>query len=266
MRDSIEVHDQMHQLVILTKQPLRIVSLVPSLTELLVDGFQLRSSIVGVTEYCVHPTGIRETVATIGGPKNIRTKQIEALNPDIVIASKEENVREQIEELRKEVPVFVADVVDIPSALEAISLLGKLLGVSQEASLLVDNIQNVFASYKTVRRDLSVAYLIWQDPFMTVSKGTFIHEMLSLAGFRNAFANRAQRYPQIELGDLTAQQPNLVLLASEPYNFSVEDQKSLQKQLPGSKVVPVDGEMFSWYGNRMAKAPAYFKQLFKFVV
>jgi len=266
MRDSIEVHDQMHHSVLLTKPPLRIVSLVPSLTELLADGFQLFSAIVGVTDYCVHPSGIREKVATIGGPKKIGVEQIKALNPDIVIASKEENVRAQIEELRKEVPVFVTDVVDVPSALEAISSLGKLVCAPQAASLLVDNIQKVFVSYKPFREDLSVAYLIWQDPLMTVSRGTFIHEMLSLAGFCNVFANSTQRYPQVELRDIAAQQPNLVLLASEPYSFTTEDKKSMQEQLPHSKVVRVDGEMFSWYGNRVAKAPAYFKQLFKFVV
>lgn len=266
MRDSIQVHDQMHRPIILKQKPRRIISLVPSLTELLVDGFYLESCMAGVTDYCMHPSGIKDRLPVIGGPKSLNLKQIEAIEPDVVIASKEENVREQVEALSIKMPVFVTDVVDIPSALEAIGLLGELLAREAEAEKLIDSIQSSFAAYQPVRQNLSVAYLIWQAPFMAVSSGTFIHEMLTMAGFRNVFANNSQRYPQIALADLATKQPDLIFLSSEPYDFTEEDRQFLKDQLPRSQVVFVDGEMFSWYGNRMRKAPAYFKQLFKFVV
>jgi len=263
---QIEVFDQLQHLVVLYTQPLRIVSLVPSLTELIADGFGLPGSLVGVTQYCVHPSNIKYKAQPVGGPKTVAMDRLKALRPDVVIASKEENLQEQVEEMRQFVPVFVTDVVDFPSALEAIQLLGKLLSVSEAAQKLTLAIRDTFSEYAPLREDLSVAYCIWKNPWMTIGHGTFIHEMLTFAGFHNVFACKGQRYPQITLKELEQAKPALVMLSSEPYTFTQTDQNELAEKLPASKIILVDGEMFSWYGNRMVKAPAYFKQLFKFVV
>lgn len=266
MTKQIELFDQLKQPVALFSEPLRIVSLVPSLTELIADGFGLTERVTGVTQYCIYPAHIREQAHVVGGPKSVDVEKVKSLRPHVVIASKEENVQEQIREIERFVPVFVTDVVDFSSALEAITLLGNLLNVPEAAHKVRHKIKTVFSDYEPIQEDLSVAYLIWKDPLMTISSGTFIHEMLTFAGFTNVFESKGHRYPQITIQELEHLKPDWVMLSSEPYTFKEADQKELAERLPRSIIMPVDGEMFSWYGNRMTKAPAYFKQLCKFVV
>lgn len=263
---SKKITDQLGREFSLSTSPRRIISLVPSLTELIAEGLGLASSLVGITDYCVHPAVVAQSVTAVGGPKSINIATVKAMQPDLVVASREENIREQIAELSTFVPVFVTDVVSIAGACETIAQLGEVLAVPTRALALVEDIREGFRSYVKPNPAVRAVYLIWKDPYMAVGAGTFIDDMLNASGFCNVAAETFARYQQVEIAQLAAMNPDVVLLSSEPYTFTGQDREELKSQLPTSAILHVDGEIFSWYGNRMLKAPAYFKQLLKFVM
>jgi hypothetical protein len=242
--------------------PKRIVSLVPSQTELLFD-LGLDSRVAGITRFCVHPSEWFLSKPRIGGTKALDLEKIRSLDPDLIIANKEENVKEQVEELAKDYPVWVTDVNDLESALGMIRELGQLTHSFEKAIQIADSVK---LSFKQMRVRLSnvarprVAYLIWKDPYMTVGGDTFISSMLTEAGFINVFQDRL-RYPEITVEDIRKQHCDAVLLSSEPYPFSEKHISSLAPELPGCRILLADGEMFSWYGSRMLKAAEYFMKI-----
>ena len=251
--------DQTGQTIFLNKTPQRIISVVPSQTELLFD-LGLNEEITGITKFCVHPADWFKTKTRIGGTKQLNIELIQQLNPDLIIADKEENVKEQIQALQKHFPVWISDVNNLEDAYEMIEQVGLIVNKQDGANDIIFQIKNNFAKLLTNDSKLPAAYLIWQNPYMTIGGDTFISSMLDAAGFINIFQDR-RRYPEVTIEELQTANCKLLLLSSEPFPFKQKHIEALQKQLPGTKIILVDGELFSWYGSRMLKAPAYFKQL-----
>jgi ABC-type Fe3+-hydroxamate transport system substrate-binding protein len=239
--------------------PKRIVSLVPSQTELLAYlGLDVET--VGITKFCIHPAGWKNARAVIGGTKNLDIRKIHLLKPDLIIANKEENEKTQVEMLAKDYPVWVTDVNDLGTALLMIRDVGRLTGKSESAERLASEIAGAFSQLGTPTRFIDTVYLIWNDPLMTVGGDNFINDMLKRCGFKNMFAGY-QRYPQVSIDSLTALEPQLLLLSSEPFPFKQAHAEKLQVDLPETKICLVDGEYFSWYGSRLLLAPIYFKNV-----
>lgn len=239
--------------------PKRIVSLVPSQTELLAD-LGLGTRVIGVTRFCVHPEDWREEKTVVGGTKQLNNDTVQALTPDLVLANKEENTPAMVEALDALAPVYVSDVATLPDALGMIRAVGRLTGTAPRADALAAEIDAAFAALPPAP-PLRVAYLIWRAPYMSVGGDTFIHAMLRRAGFVNAFADQ-QRYPEVTLDDLRALRLDAVLLASEPFPFGrPRFAEEVREALPHTRVEVVDGELFSWYGSRLLQAPSYFTAL-----
>lgn len=253
------VTDQTGRTVPVPDLPRRIISLVPSQTELLYT-LGLDTAVCGITKFCVHPGHWFRNKTRVGGTKNLHLETVRSLQPDLIIANKEENQQEQIEALAAEFPVWVSDPKDLPTALDMIHSIGQLTGKSPEAATLIADIQLAFAGLSLPDPPRKTVYLIWQDPLMTVGGDTFIHAMLQTCGLENLFA-ASDRYPQLTLVQLRELQPELLLLSSEPYPFKESDLQYFRDALPQCRVLLADGEYFSWYGSRMREAPAYFRDL-----
>jgi ABC-type Fe3+-hydroxamate transport system substrate-binding protein len=239
--------------------PQRIVSLVPSQTELL-HYFGLEIETIGITKFCIHPKEWFSTKTRVGGTKNINIQLIKKLQPDLIIANKEENVKEQMEELAKNFTVLVTDVNNINDGLQMIKIIGKITGKEKVADDLVTAVQNQFAKIIIPEKIISTAYLIWKDPYMTIGDDTFINDVIKKCGLQNIFADK-KRYPEVNIADLPIANCQLLLLSSEPYPFKQKHIDELQQQLPNTKIILVDGEMFSWYGCRMLLMPEYLNRL-----
>jgi len=252
--------DQLGRQVELTDSPKRIVSVVPSQTELL-HYLGLEEEVVGITKFCIHPEEWFRTKPRIGGTKQLHIQKILELKPDLVIANKEENVQEQIEELAQYLPVWVSDVNTLQEAVDMIASIGELVGQKSKALGLVEVLKTSFATlHKPGRLKPRTCYLIWKDPYMTIGGDTFIHDMLQQAGFTNLFADK-NRYPEVSVEEINEMGCEVLLLSSEPYPFQQKHIYELQAQLPHTAIVLVDGELFSWYGSRLLHSPAYFEQL-----
>ncbi len=240
---------------------MRIISLVPSLTELLYD-LGLEEEVVGITKFCVRPEHWFRSKTRIGGTKDIDLERIHSLRPGLIIANKEENVKEQVGEIAGHYPVWVSDVADLPDAIRMIATAGMLTGRSKVAGSLIARINNGFSALEAIpaAEGPRTAYLIWKAPWMAAGGGTFIHDMLRRCGFVNIF-RELPRYPAIEPRDLADAGCQLVLLSSEPYPFREKHIAEIRDILPGARVELVNGEFFSWYGSRLQEAPGYFRDL-----
>lgn len=277
----------------LDQKPVNIVSLVPSQTELLHD-LGLDNEVTGITKFCIHPPHWKNIKTIVGGTKKIRMEKIQSLRPDLIIANKEENTREDIEYLRQHYPVYTSDINDLEEALKMISDVGIIVDKKEAADSMIEKIRKSFETLrslpqtaenpqqekhitngendKTKRPDgsLNVAYLIWRNPYMAAGSDTFIHSMIEACGWKNALEN-FPRYPQVQLNqhsdmhnsqnlpDLSG--ADIILLSSEPYPFAQKHIDEIQSFLPGKSILLVDGEMFSWYGSRLLKSAAYFSSL-----
>ena len=251
--------DQTGHTVTLPDKAGRIISLVPSQTELLAD-LGLDKEVVGITKFCIHPEHWFRSKTRVGGTKQVNIDIIHQLQPDLIIANKEENVKEQIEALAKKYPVWISDINNLDDALVMIRETGLMTGKQIAAQKITEQIAEGFAALTTPGYKLRTCYLIWKDPYMTVGSDTFIHSMLEAAGFENVFSER-KRYPVIKIEDLKQSGCELLLLSSEPFPFKQQHIDELQQQLPKTKIMLVDGEMFSWYGSRLLRAPVYFHHL-----
>ncbi|MEO6254073.1 MAG: helical backbone metal receptor [Ferruginibacter sp.] len=239
--------------------PKRIISLVPSQTELLSD-LGLDAETIGITKFCVHPQTWFKTKERVGGTKTINFDKLYQLQPDLIIANKEENVKEQVEQLALNYPVWLTDVNNVEDALQMITDIGTLTGKSGPALSLTEKIQKAFTGLALIDKPVRTAYLIWRKPYMTIGSDTFIHDMLQKCGFQNVFADKT-RYPEVSIAQLQTAHCQLLLLSSEPYPFKQKHIDELQSSLPATKIILVDGEFFSWYGSRLLQAPGYFKDL-----
>jgi ABC-type Fe3+-hydroxamate transport system substrate-binding protein len=244
--------------------PKRIVSLVPSQTELLFD-LGLEEEIVGITKFCVHPFHLKSIKKIIGGTKKVHLEKIRLLEPDIIIANKEENTLQIVEELSKICPVWVTDIITLEDNLKMIEDFGVLFNKRTEARKWTDKINFAHKDFLNFIKDKEiqkVAYFIWANPYMAAGNNTFINELLKLNRFQNIYGNREERYPEIVIQKMRIQgDPDLVLLSSEPFPFTDEHAFELGRYTHHAKTVFVDGEMFSWYGSRLVKGFDYFKKL-----
>jgi ABC-type Fe3+-hydroxamate transport system substrate-binding protein len=265
----ITFYDQLGRDIHLQAYPQRIISTVPSQTELLFD-LGLTEEVVGITKFCMHPEEWFRNKTRVGGTKVLKMETIHSLQPDLIIANKEENTKEQIEELSQRYPVWISDISDLATALKMIVSIGEVTGKLEKAKELGNQITNAFNSFKdqllTESNQPKTAYLIWKDPYMTVGSETFIDSMLKICGLRNIF-DHLTRYPEITIEHLQPTENSrslrceLLLLSSEPYPFNEKHILELKARLPGTKIMLVDGEMFSWYGSRLLYAADYFKKM-----
>ncbi|MES2829967.1 MAG: helical backbone metal receptor [Bacteroidota bacterium] len=256
------VTDQLGNKITINYPPTRIISIVPSQTELLFE-LGLGKEVVGVTKFCIHPIEKFATRTKVGGTKKLNIELIRSLKPDLIIGNKEENQQDQIEELANEFPVWMSDISTLDDAKAMIAGIGALVNREPEAAYLNFLITAGFADLQTLALqnniNMRVAYLIWRNPFMAAGTSTFINDLLAINGLTNVI--NQTRYPEIDLQHLKSLNPELILLSSEPYPFSPVHFSELQSALPEAKVMLVDGEMFSWYGSRLVKAVQY---LFEF--
>jgi ABC-type Fe3+-hydroxamate transport system substrate-binding protein len=255
----ISCTDQMGRTVKVPAFPKRIISLVPSQTELLFD-LGLEDRIVGITKFCIHPAGKVKAYPKIGGTKKFRMDAIAALQPDLIIGNKEENYREGIEYLEKLYPVWMSDIFTLQDATAMMRQLGKLTGTLDKANEIAATVESSFEVLEPAVQPKRVAYFIWKDPYIAVGHTTFIHEMLGRCGWINVFEELG-RYPEVEADMLKAAQPQLILLSSEPYPFKEKHIEEFKQLCPESRVELVDGELFSWYGSRLLQSAAYFHAL-----
>ena len=236
---------------------MRIVSLVPSITESLFDFGLTEIEVVGRTKFCIHPKTLITKVPVIGGTKNLNLDKIKALKPDLIIANKEENEKLQIEELGKYFEIWLTNIENLQDNQNFLTELGTLLNKQELALNFNEKINVIFDSSKELSPK-KVAYLIWKNPYMTVGSDTFIHEIIEKIGFTNLFED-SKRYPEISVNQM--KEAEYVFLSSEPFPFQQKHIDELQKELPDSKIILVDGEAFSWYGTHLSRCGDYFKTL-----
>jgi ABC-type Fe3+-hydroxamate transport system substrate-binding protein len=253
--------DQIGRKLQFEKTPKRIICLVPSLTELLVD-LGLENSIIGVTKFCMHPTHLRKSKTVVGGTKKINIDEIKALQPDIILCNKEENTKEIVSQCSEIAQVYVSDIYTIKDTLEVINWCGEIFNCTEKAIELNTELHQLLDNFNVFIKDkktLKVAYFIWKNPWMVAGNKTFINHLLSLNKYENIFSSQ-DRYPEIELKNLE-NNTDLILLSSDPYPFNEKHILEIKEYSKTSKIILVNGEYFSWYGSRLLKAFDYFKEL-----
>lgn len=260
----INITDQLGKEFTFNEIPKRIVSIVPSQTEYLFS-IGLGEHIVGITKFCIHPEEIIANKTIVGGTKNLNIEKIIALNPDIIIANKEENELSQIQELQKHFPVWISDIYTLDEAYDMMRSLGELFQKQVIAEEIILNIRESFVELKSLIKPTNerVAYFIWRNPTMLAGTNTFIHYLLEFIGFKNICSDleNGSRYPSVKMDDINRLQPDRIMLSSEPFPFNEKHIEELSYIWPHAKVELVDGEMFSWYGSRLMESAAYFKKL-----
>jgi ABC-type Fe3+-hydroxamate transport system substrate-binding protein len=255
----IRATDQLgHEVFLAAGKAHRIVSLVPSQTELL-HALGLENEVVGITKFCIHPGDWFNNKTRVGGTKDFKIDIIRSLAPDLILANKEENTSDLIHTLQKEFPVWTSDIHNLDDALKMIESVGVLTGKEITAANIVTGCRRNFESLKRASGNQRVLYMIWRNPWMCAGTDTFIHDMLRRSGFQNA--SDLPRYPEMSLSQIAELAPDCIFLSSEPYPFKAKHIEELASMLPKSRIVLVDGEYFSWYGSRLIDAPAYFATL-----
>jgi ABC-type Fe3+-hydroxamate transport system substrate-binding protein len=246
----------------LPRPPRRIVSLVPSITETLCH-LGLADALVGITAYCLEPRALVRGKTRIGGEKDPDLAAIRALQPDLVVADIEENVREHVETLRGwEIPVWVTYPRTVAQGLAMIRELGQLTDTTVRAEAILADLEPLHAQVRATtarRRPVPVFYPIWRAPWMTINADTYIHDLLAVCGAANIFGDRPARYPTVTLDEMAARRPEVIVLPDEPFRFR---RAHLQDFAPYADVPAVragrihlmDGKPFSWHGPRVREA------------
>ncbi|MCH4821655.1 helical backbone metal receptor [Gramella lutea] len=255
----MEFQDQLGRKIELKEFPKRIISLVPSQTELLVD-LGLEEYIVGITHYCVHPEYLKKVKTSVGGTKKVNMRKLRDLEPDIILCNKEENTKEMVQELEKVAPVHVSEVKTLHDAYHLMEDYGKIFHCEELAEVMINSMAKKAENLKHLVKDLpkrKVVYFIWNKPLMAAGQGTFINEMLQLNNFENFLLE--ERYPETNFKELMKSKIDICLLSTEPFPFTKDHKKDFKKI--SEKVELVNGEYFSWYGSRLLEAMEYFKRL-----
>jgi len=229
----------------------RIVSLVPSLTELLID-LGVKDQLVGRTRFCIHPQDKVDDIEIIGGTKNPNIEKILELKPDLIIANHEENRKEDVEELKKHVEVLVTEIDMIEEALTAIQEISDLVEKTETGQQIGSEIRKLLNQKPDVN-SIDTAYFIWKNPWMVAASETYIDSILQHYNLTNVFENET-RYPKIKLEELKQKNPELILLSSEPFPFKEKHIQEIRNICPKAKIKLINGEWFSWYGSGMIKA------------
>lgn len=258
----METKDQTGRRVKTPENPQRILSLVPSITELLFE-LRLDERMVGRTRFCVYPSQRVERIPVIGGVMGLNSHEIDKIAPDLILASREENARNEVMDLARRHPVWVSDVHNLDDALQMIESIGEICGVTKQATDIKTNIEEAFHKLDHIPPDIVRAvYLVWKDPLYTVNRNTFIHDMMARCGIENVFADKEDSYPIIREKEIRERKPDFILLPNEPYNFQEHHRRKFSESFPQTEVKRVQGEYFTWYGSHLLNAPSYFKQLF----
>ena len=260
--------DQLGREINIPANPSKIISTVPSISELLFD-LELNEKFIGITKFCVNPSSLLQTNTAIGGTKNLNLPNIEKLDPHLIIANKEENNQEQIEQLSQKYPVWISDVNNLNSALEMILEIGRITSSIEKAEIICTNINLEFKRLRNFIIEKKVVnqptvYFIWNKPFMLAGADTFIHDLMHKCGIENSI--KLNRYPTLTISELKKLNVKNVLLSSEPFPFKQKHISMFKSIFPNAKIILVDGEMFSWYGSRLIKAPGYFISLLEQII
>lgn len=257
-----QVMDMMGRMIPVPPHPTRIISLVPSQTALL-WYLGASESVVGVTKFCVTPPDAKSHARIIGGTKMIRHSVIDALHPDLIIANKEENTQEDITILAAKYPVWVSDVVTLEDAFYMIQAIGDIVGKTEQARIIIQDIEKHRLAFHTWRpASLSALYLIWEKPRMAAGTKTFINSMMTECGFQNVLS-KYERYPVIHDDLLADLDTEIILLSSEPYLYKEKHLKYYQTLFPNKVVLCIDGVPFSWYGSSLLGSFDYFRLIWK---
>ncbi len=251
--------DQLNNSITITKLPQRIISIVPSQSEFLWH-IGVRNELVGITKFCIHPKQMFTNIEHVGGTKKLNLTKIRALKPNLIIANKEENNKEEIELLQKEFNVWISDIYNFKDAFKMMNLLSVILKKESETKLLISEIKKLIKLIKNNFNKQTVAYFIWNKPYMLAANNTYINFILNYLGLKNVVQS-INRYPEVTIEALKKLNPQICFLSSEPFPFKQKHILELQKHLPNSKIIIVDGEVFSWYGNRMMELAGYIKTL-----
>lgn len=252
------IKDQAGYQVDITKQPQKIISLVPSQTELLFD-LGLDNRIAGITRYCDKPHDKTIHKPVVGGTKDIDMEVIHKLAPDLIIGNKEENDWQQIMSLKKKYPVWLSDISSLEDSLLMIGQTGKITGCSKKAGSIVHAIRKGIAGIKRIP-STNAAYLVWKDPWIAAGGSTLIHDLMSRCGLQNIFTSYS-KYPRINHKQL--EPASIILLSSEPFPFRETHVATMQKQFPAKKIILIDGAIFSWYGSRLRYFKYHWEELKK---
>lgn len=252
--------DALGRSIEIEKPPRRIVSLVPSITETLF-ALDLGKRVAGVTKFCTEPADGVADLPKVGGTKNVDVKAVVKLKPDLVIANVEENEKADIEALEAAgLTVFVTYPRTVIHATAMMRTLAEMMDKKDAAAPIAAAIEAEAALARAADRDrtpLRVFCPIWRDKWMTIGPDTYIHDFLLACGLQNVYGDSSERYPQIELADVAARRPDVVLLPNEPYRFQPRHVKEVAQAIPGlgeSRIHIVDGKDVSWYGPRIAEA------------
>lgn len=244
----------------------RMVSLVPSVTEL-ICALGLARLLVGRTGFCIHPRDSLETIPKIGGTKDVNIEKIRQLAPTHLVVNIDENEKPTVDELARFIPnVIVTHPVAPEDNLSLYRLLGGIFGKQREADALCARFSEALSSLQQcqaqheARAPHRVLYCIWQDPWMTVSRDTYIARMLALIGWQHWASSSDARYPVFRWEAQLLDEIDEILLSSEPYRFTEVHADALEKQV-GKPVRIVDGEMLSWYGSRAIEGLGYLQEL-----
>jgi ABC-type Fe3+-hydroxamate transport system substrate-binding protein len=251
------ITDQIGHQLNLKSVPKRIISLVPSQTELLFD-LGLDKEVVGITKFCIYPQTWFATKDKVGGTKNLNLSKITNLEPDLIIANKEENTKEQIQFLQKLYPVYTTNISSLDESIKMIRDVGEVTNKEDCAKLIITNIQREFKRLESIKtKAYSTLYLIWKEPFMSINQKTFINDMMKRCGFENVISENID-YPTLTISQISELEPELIFLSSEPYPFKEKHIEEIQNICKDSKIMLVNGEYFSWYGSRLQQAVSYF--------
>lgn len=239
---------------------MRIISLVPSITETLID--LAPEMVIGRTKFCIHPADFVKKLPVVGGTKNFHPEKVRELRPDLVIVNKEENEKEPVEELMKDLNVMVTNIENLDDNYKLIRELGEIVGQQKKAEEICQKTIRIFEE-NHLKQSIRTGYMIWRKPYMTVGGDSFVNHILETLGFINIFNDR-KRYPEIELKELD--ETELIILSTEPYPFSEKHIPEFSSELPDKKIIVADGEAFAWFGSRLSKLEDFYKNLVKVTV
>ncbi len=254
------IQDQINRELSITNNPQRIVSLVPSITYTLSD-FGLNKEVKGITRFDKFLPYSKKEKIIIGGTKDVKIDRIKDINPDIILANKEENTKEIVETLEKIAPVFVSDIKNYTDNSDFIKKIGTIFQKQELAHKYIQDIENLRNQLQQPNQEpVRAIYLIWKKPWMTVGGDTFINEVMKIGGFENLYQNQ-KRYPETSIKEMQELHPEIILLSSEPYPFKEKEQKELQSLFPNTQIKLVEGEAFTWFGTYPLKGFEYLLKL-----
>ena len=225
--------DQLNNKIKLNTTPKRIISIVPSQSEFLWQ-IGIRNQLIGITKFCIHPKEMFNKIERIGGTKKLNINKIRSLKPDLIIANKEENNQQEIEFLQKEFNVWISDIYNFNDAFYMMKKLSVILNKESETQKLITTIKASLKPIKNIFKNITVAYFIWNKPYMVAANNTYINFVLNYLGLKNT-AHNLQRYPEVNEVILKKINPNICFLSSEPYPFKQKHIIELQQILPASK-------------------------------